>query len=92
MYCMCICIYIRTSLIMTRSYIPPSPPTYLPTYLQVVQYIDFVDGGDFVEGHGTHVSASIAGTLDDDWSMHACRSKQTLACTGACLSQVGMYV
>lgn len=55
---------------------------------QVVQYVSFVDGGDLVEGHGTHVSASIAGLLEDDWAMHQCQPHETLACTGMCLSEV----
>ena len=53
---------------------------------KVVQYVDFVDGGDFVEGHGTHVSGSLAGVLEKDWSLHTCPTGQTLACTGACLA------
>ena len=53
-----------------------------------MQYISFVDGGDFVEGHGTHVSASIAGILEKDWSMHTCLPGETLACTGMCLTDV----
>jgi len=32
---------------------------------KVVQYVSFVDGGDFVEGHGTHVSGSIAGIMEE---------------------------
>jgi hypothetical protein len=31
--------------------------------------VSFVDGGDFVEGHGTHVSASISGILEDNWKV-----------------------
>lgn len=55
---------------------------------KVVQYVSFVDGGDFVEGHGTHVAGSIAGVLEPGWAMHGCRDGETLACTGTCLTQV----
>ena len=55
---------------------------------KVVQYVSFVDGGDFVEGHGTHVCGSIAGVVAEGWELHGCPDGETLACTGACLAQV----
>ncbi|TFJ84083.1 hypothetical protein NSK_004556 [Nannochloropsis salina CCMP1776] len=59
------------------------------TQRKVVQYVSFVDGGDLVEGHGTHVSGSLAGVVEprnEGRRGHVCAEGETLACTGMCLS------
>lgn len=50
---------------VTRS--PSSSPTFDLSQSKVVQYVAFVDGGDEVGGHGTHVAGSIAGVVGSGW-------------------------
>ena len=50
--------------IVTRSTI--EDPITNSSRRKVVQYIAFQDGGDYEEGHGTHVSGSVAGQDIDE--------------------------
>jgi hypothetical protein len=55
---------------------------------KVVQYIKYSDGYDSWQGHGTHTSGSVAGSVYTGYTAAACPAGSVKSCWGECMTDI----